>query len=264
MNPGQSLIMKTILWIIAVCLLSLEPCASQPNMLSGGIDKTIFVYGNGMERKFIKYVADLTDEKYPEICFITTASADHPGIIKHLEELTSGLNIRSKFLVTFISSSPEQESFADIIFSSDAVMVGGGNTLNMLGIWKAQGIDTLLQQAYDKGIVLAGGSAGSLCWFNGGVTDSRPKELSLMDCLGFLDHSHAPHYNDDTRRAIYKKAVLEGKLSPGYACEDGAGLLFINGEFAKSISLDPEYNNYFVSVTNRKISEKLLPATILK
>ena len=255
--------MIRFLWGFFILIFVFSPSESQPRSGSVNIDKTILVYGNGMDKRFIQYVADLTEKKNPTICFVTTAAADNPQVIQYIEKLTSGLKIKVKFLVTFITSSPEQESFRDIIFSSDAIMVGGGNTLNMLGIWKAQGIDILLKQAYERGIILAGGSAGSLCWFNGGVTDSRPQELTLMECLGFLDYSHAPHYNNDTRREMYKEAVLKGKLTEGYACDDGAGLLFINGKMVKSLSLGRNYNNYFVSLKNGRIREEKLDSEIL-
>ena len=253
-----------ILSSVILLLSGFNPVFCQPGSDPVQIEKTIFVYGNGMDKRFISYVAGLTGKKNPEICFVTTAAADNPRVIQYIEELIEGLQIRPKFLVTFISSSPEQESFEEIIMSSDAIMVGGGNTLNMLAIWKAQGIDTLLSRAYDKGIILAGGSAGSLCWFRSGVTDSRPKELTLMDCLGLLKYSHSPHYNDATRRKIYKNAILHGKLRPGYGCEDGAGLLFVNGRMVKSLSLDPKYNNYYVSVQNGKVFEEKISSEILK
>ncbi|MBA7558147.1 hypothetical protein ES705_50938 [subsurface metagenome] len=133
----------------------------------------------------------------------------------------------------------------------------------MLAIWKAQGIDTLLKKAYNKGIILAGGSAGSLCWFTGGYTDSRPRELTIMKCLSFLDYSHSPHYNELARISLYQKAILEGKLKAGYACDGFAGLLFINGKMVKSVSLNSNNNNYYVSIQNGKLVEEKLPVEII-
>ena len=229
------------------------------------IEKQIFVYGNGIDKAFIKYVIGLTHKKNPKICFFPTAAADDERVIAYWNRICEGLPLTSVVLRTFVSSSPGQRSFEEVILGSDAVIVGGGNTLNMIAIWKAQGIDTLLRKAYDRGIILAGGSAGSLCWFTGGYTDSRPQELSLMECLGFLDYSHSPHYNGEpARRPLYKQAILEGKLKPGYACDDEAGLLFINGELAKSVSLNSKNNNYFLSVKDGKIHEEELPSEIIK
>jgi peptidase E len=146
----------------------------------------------------------------------------------------------------------------------DAIIVGGGNTLNMIAIWKVQGIDAALKKAYDSGIVLAGGSAGSLCWFTAGSTDSRPKELTIVEGLNFLNYSHSPHYlREAARRPLYHELILSGKLKPGYACDDQAGLLFVNGVMKKSVSLNAENKNYFVSVKDGKIHEELLPAEII-
>jgi peptidase E len=112
--------------------------------------------------------------------------------------------------------------------SMDAIIVGGGSTLNILAIWKAQGIDTVLRKAYDKGIILSGGSAGALCWFTRGYTGPRPKELTIIEALGFLNFSHCAHYHSEPeRRPLYQQAILSGKLIAGYACDDLAGLLFI-------------------------------------
>jgi dipeptidase E len=186
-------------------------------------------------------------------------------VIEYWYKMTAGLPLEPGVIQTFVTSAPGQKSFEEDILSYDAVIVGGGNTLNMIAIWKAQGIDTVLKKAYEKGIVLAGGSAGSLCWFTGGYTDSRPKKLSLMDCLGFLNYSHCPHYNGEPeRKPLYHKAIIEGKLQPGYACDDEAGLLFINGEVKKSITLDKENNNYFVSVEDGRIHEEKMPAEIIR
>jgi peptidase E len=135
----------------------------------------------------------------------------------------------------------------------------------MIAIWKAQGIDTVLMKAYNKGIVLAGGSAGSLCWFTGGYSDSRPKQLSIVNGLGFLNFSHCPHYHSEpTRKPLYLQAILDGKLKAGYACDDLSALLFVNGQLKKSLSLDDKNNNYFISVENGKIKEELIPAEVMK
>lgn len=233
--------------------------------ISSAQDKTIFVTGGSFGKPYILYVASLTNKTNPKICFVPTASADNPYSITGWYNNVEDLPVRPYVLRTFINSSPNQKSWEEMILSMDAIIVGGGSTLNMMAIWKAQGIDTVLKKAYDKGIVLAGGSAGSLCWFTGGSTDSRPKALSMVECLGFLNYSHSPHYHAEAaRRPLYHQLILEGKLKPGYACDDRAGLLFINGVMKKSVSLNAENNNYFVSVVDGKIKEELIPAEILK
>ena len=262
--------MKALTILLVVFLFSIESCTGQsktgaPDKRETSGDKIIFVYGNGMNTAFIKYVASLTGKERPRICLFPTAAADNPMVIDYWYKMVADLPMEPGVIQTFVTSAPGQKSFEEDILSYDAVLVGGGNTLNMLAIWKAQGIDTVLRKAYEKGIVLAGGSAGSLCWFTGGYTDSRPKELTLMECLGFLNYSHCPHYNGEpARKPLYHNAILDGKLQPGYACDDEAGLLFVNGEMKKSISLNNKNNNYYVSVKNGRIFEEKLPVEILR
>ena len=234
---------------------------------SKSIDKIIFVAGDAFEdsKPFIKYVASLTHKTNPKICLIPTASADNPYAIVAWYASCVDLHIRPYVMRTFLSASPSQQTFEELILSMDAIIVGGGNTLNMLGVWKAQGIDTVLKKAYDKGIVLSGGSAGSLCWFRSGYSDSRPKEMTIIDGLGFLNFSHSPHYNSQPeRRPLFQQGILSGKLKPGYACDDLAGLLFINGSLTKSVSQNAQNNSYFVSVVDGKIVEKLLLCEVIK
>ena len=256
-----------LLFLIVGTVFSDSACHSQGGShgtSEAEIRRMIFVYGNGMDRRFIEYVATLTGKEKPKICFFSTAAADDPRVIAYWDKLIDGLAIESCVVKTFISSAPEQKTFAEDILSADAIIVGGGNTLNMIAIWHAQGIDTLLRMAYDKGAVMAGGSAGSLCWFTGGYSDSRPKELSLIDCLGFLPYSHCPHYDNPGRRALYLKAVESGIMEPGYACEDDAALLFTDGRLSESFTLNPDRHSYFVTVEEGRVTEKLLPAKVLK
>lgn len=256
-----------LLFLIVGTVFSDSACHSQggPRGTSEAeIKRMIFVYGNGMDRTFIEYVATLTGKKKPKICFFPTAAADDPRVIAYWDKLIDGLAIESRVIKTFISSAPEQKTFAEEILSADAIIVGGGNTLNMLAIWHAQGIDTLLRMAYDKGAVMAGGSAGSLCWFTGGYSDSRPRELSLIECMGFLDYSHCPHYNEPARRSLYREAIQSGRLKPGFACDNDAALLFTDGRLSESFSLNPDRHSYFVTVEEGRVTEKLLPAKVLK
>jgi peptidase E len=225
------------------------------------VNKTIFVGGSGLNRTFIKYVATLTGKANPKICFVPTATGDNPLTISTWYANVEDLPLRPYVLRTYIASPTAPKSFEEIIMSMDAIIVGGGNTLNMLAIWKAHGIDTVLRKAYERGVILAGGSAGSLCWFEGGSTDSRPKELTIVEGLGILEFSHSPHYlKEVTRRPLYHQLIASGKLKPGYACDDLAGLVFVNGKLSKSVTQDPGHNSYYVHLKAGNIVEELLPA----
>jgi dipeptidase E len=233
---------------------------------TAGATRTIFAYGGGFTPEFMKYVITLTKKENPKVCFLATATGDNPGMIIALYSACEGLAMRPYLQRSYIASYTETKSFEENLLSMDAIVVGGGNTLNMMAIWKAQGIDTVLKKAYDKGIILAGGSAGSLCWFQGGTTDSRPKDLSIVKCLGFIQTSHCPHYHSELlRKPLYFDNILKGKLSPGYAIDDKAGIVFENEKYIRSVAIDEKSNTYYVSVINGAIDEKLLPVTeILK
>jgi peptidase E len=244
--------MKKILFPFIILLFAINMHA-QPT-------RTIFITGGDFSTPFIKYVISLTHKSSPKICFIPTASADNPTAIIHWYETCAELPVHPFVLRTFINSRPDQSTFEETIMSMDAIIVGGGSTLNMIAIWKAQCIDTILRKAYEKGIVMAGGSAGSLCWFMSGITDSRPKELTLVDCLGFIHTSHCPHYHSEPgRKPLYQQEVLDGHLPAGYACDDRAGILFQNEKLIKSVAADQNSHTYFVSVAAGKIKEEELP-----
>ncbi len=160
---------------------------------------------------------------------------------------------------SFIESLSQTLSWEEVLLSMDAIVVSGGNTLNQQAIWKAQGIDEVLRAAWDKGIVLGGASAGSLCWFEEGTTDSRPKALSIVKCLGFLKGSHSPHYDAEAgRRPLYHKLIGEGTMKPGYACDNDAGIYFEDNMVKRVVSARAGAKAYFVSAQGGVVSERVL------
>lgn len=230
-----------------------------------GQDQYIFPSGNGPKKLFIKEIIKLTGQQRPRICYLPTASGDSERSIIRWYDLVSDLSVEPHIQRVWISSYNQKETFEEVLLSMDAIVVGGGNTLNMMAIWKAQGIDVVLKKALEKGIVLAGGSAGSLCWFEQGTTDSRPKELSMVEGLGFLPFSHSPHYDSEGgRRPLYEENIKKGLFKPGYAMDNSAGIIFKNGEPFKVVSLDADHNSYFVSLKDGEIVEEKLESIILK
>ena len=146
----------------------------------------------------------------------------------------------------------------------DGIVVSGGNTLNQQAIWKVQGIDAVLRAAWDQGIVLGGASAGSLCWFEEGTTDSRPKEVTKIECLGFLPGSHSPHYDGEAvRRPTYHRLIASGQLKPGYACDNDAGIYFEGSEVRRVVHTRPDARVYRVSLVGGQVVEEELPAELL-
>jgi len=213
-------------------------------------EQTIFVFGGNINQKFIAYVVDLTKKTNPKVCYLPTASADNENDIKYWNNVCKNLSIEPYVLKVWVSSSPANKSFEEILLNMDAIVVGGGNTLNMLGIWKAQGIDTVLRKTLDKGIILAGGSAGSICWFQCGISDSRPVNLSIVNGLSFLPFSNCPHFSDSLRQKLYLESINTKKISKGYACDDRSGILFKNGKLFKSVSQNDINNSYYITTKN--------------
>jgi len=228
--------------------------------------KQLLIYGSGRHTvPFLKYMAEATGKDKPNLCFIPTASGEDQDYIDSFYNICAHINVVPHVLSVWINSYDQKESFEEIISRMDAIVVGGGNTLNMLAIWEAQGIDSALKNAYEKGVIMGGGSAGSLCWFNGGTTDSRPKELSIVKGMRFIDKSHCPHYNSEkSRRPLYHNNILSGKLTDGYACDDRSAIHFIDGEVHHSISLDSDNHSYYVHLNkDNTIEEEQLASAII-
>lgn len=150
------------------------------------------------------------------------------------------------------------------ILGQDVVYVGGGNTANMLAIWRLHGVDAILREAWEAGIILAGLSAGSLCWFEAGSTDSfGPGLAPLHDGLGFLPGSHCPHYDGEAlRRPSYQRLVADG-LAAGYAADDGAALHFVGTELAEVVTSRPAACAYRVELVDGQVVETVLPSRFL-
>jgi dipeptidase E len=231
--------------------------------LSGSIPtmatRKILIAGGGFGTAFIRYMAELTGKPRPKLCYLPTASADSPaGIITWFRN-SAPLNVEPSVQESFIASTRQTRSWEEVFLSVDGIVVSGGNTLNQQAIWKAQGIDAVLRKAWDNGIVLGGASAGSLCWFEEGTTDSRPKELTTVQGLGFLKGSHSPHYDAEPgRRPLYQKLVGSGQMKPGYACDNDAGIYFEDNEVKRVVATREAAKVYYVSRVDGKAVERVM------
>lgn len=221
--------------------------------------RKILIAGGGFNTPFIRYMATLTGKKRPKLLYLPTASADSPaGTISWFQNC-SPLDVEPSVQESFIASGRMTRTWEEVLLSVDGIVCSGGNTLNQQVIWKAHGIDGILRQAWDRGIVLGGASAGSLCWFEEGTTDSRPKELTTVQCLGFLRGSHSPHYDrEPLRRPLYQKLIGSGQMKPGYACDNDAGIYFEDNEVKRVVASRAEAKVYHVSVVAGKVVERLM------
>ena len=148
------------------------------------------------------------------------------------------------------------EDLRDLILSQDAICVSGGNTANMLAIWKTHGIDVLLREAWESGIVLWGASAGMICWFEAGVTDSFGPQLAGLDCLGFLAGSACPHYDGEEQRRPRYHALVDAGFPEGIAADDGVGLHYVGSELREIVTCRPGAAAYRIT----RDGEEKLPA----
>ena len=135
----------------------------------------------------------------------------------------------------------------ELVLSQDAICVSGGNTANMLAIWRVHGIDQLMREAWEQGTILWGASAGMICWFEQGVTDSFGPQLEAMDCLGFLPGSACPHYDGEERRRPRYRELVDGGLADGVAADDGVALHYVGTELQEIVSCRPGATAYRVT-----------------
>ena len=230
-------------------------------------DKHIVAFGGfrarpGIMPPLFDYALSLTGKARPRICYIPTATGDAPAtLVNFYNRVPAGRADRSH-LELFGRTVRDIRRF---LLSQDVIMVGGGNTANMLAVWRVHGVDQVLREAWDAGIVLCGASAGSLCWFECGTTDSfdlnrlRP----LYDGLGFLAGSHCPHYDDEEqRRPLYHKLVSEG-FPAGYAIDDDAAVHFVGTEIAEVVASRAGATAYRVELNGGQVVETPLEARLV-
>lgn len=204
-----------------------------------------------------RYILQQSKKENPKVCFIGTASGDAEGYIERFYHFFRLEKCEPSHLSLF---KPHTRDIKKFIMSQDIIYVGGGNTKNLMALWREWELEVILRQAYDKGTILAGLSAGSLCWFEEGITDSYGSELEPISCLGILRGSHCPHYDgEENRRPTYQKFIQAGTIGSGFAADDGAGLHFIDEELHRVVSSRPNAQGYRVD----KDKETKLPTIYL-
>ncbi len=220
-----------------------------------------------MDRRFDPlhdYVLELTGKDDPVVLFLPTATGDDADYIVSFYEAFHSGRCRPRHLRLFHKND---DDLTDIVLEADVIHVGGGNTANMLDVWKRQGVDELLFRALDGGAVLTGGSAGGLCWFEGGTTDSFGPTLRLLhEGLGMIKGSYCPHYDaEDQRRPIFHGALLDGTLEMGYASGNRVAIRFTaDGELVEAVTSEPGAQAFKVYAVDGKIVEEEIPCRLLE
>ncbi len=233
-------------------------------MTTDHITRRIFAIGAGIVPGLIRHFVKLTGKERPSICLLSTASGDDARIIRVWHEFGEKFGFEAYDQPMFISSFEQTQTFEEALLSMDAIYVSGGNTVNMLAVWKAQGVDVILRKAYEQGILMGGGSAGGICWFDNGLTDSRPIELTAMTAMGWLKGSFSPHYlSEPGRRKYCHKYVMAGEMSSGYAVDEPVGLLFENEELVKAIGSKPDAEGFWVERKGDEVVETPLDIAYL-
>ncbi|MGW1608415.1 Type 1 glutamine amidotransferase-like domain-containing protein [Streptomyces sp. NPDC002285] len=184
----------------------------------------------------------------PRVCFLPTASGDAPG---YAERFLTAFRTRSSCapsVLPLFQRTLGDEALRAYLLAQDVVYVGGGNTANLLAVWRVHGVDRLLREAYDHGTLLCGISAGANCWGEASHTDSFGPLTSLPDGLGLLPGSVCPHYDSEPgRRSSYRSAVGGGALPAGWALDDGTGTLFTDGSVTEAVTRTPGAHVYRVA-----------------
>jgi dipeptidase E len=200
--------------------------------------------GGGTEDMVVDAVLALARRQPPRILYVGTASREDPWFTLATYDRFLG---KGEFRYLEFFPYPPAD-LRELALGQDVIWVGGGNTANMLAIWRVHRFDRILREAWERGIVLAGGSAGMICWFEAGVTDSFGPQLEGMrDGLGFLPGSACPHWDDEeNRRPVYRRLIDEEGFPAGYAADAGVGLHFAGTELVEVLSVDPEKTGYRV------------------
>lgn len=208
-----------------------------------------------------QYILNQSNKENPKICFIPTASGDSEGYIRRFYESFNTLPCEPSHLSLFKPPTKDLEGY---ILDKDILYVGGGNTKNLLALWKEWGLDNIIKKAWEEGIILSGLSAGSICWYEEGVTDSFGDELEPIQGLGFIEGSHCPHYDgEEDRRPSYQQFIATNQLKQGIAADDGVGIHYVNEKIVKIISSRPNAKAYQVSISNGILVEEELDTNYL-
>jgi peptidase E len=207
------------------------------------------------------YVLDLTGAERPKVCFLPSASGDADHYIVRFYRAFGAERCEASHISLFRREQGPEDMRAHLL-EQDLIYVGGGSVVSLLGVWRAHGLDAILCEAWERGVVLCGLSAGSLCWFDEAVTGfhGAPKAVGG---LGLLPFSNCVHYErDSSRRSAYHEFIRTG-MRPGYAAEDGAALHFVDTELSRVVASRPQARGYRLDAMGERVVEMRIATTYL-
>ncbi|REF96763.1 peptidase E [Asanoa ferruginea] len=199
----------------------------------------------GRRSALLDHAISLTGARRPKVCFVPTAVGDDPAAIASVAAVLA--DVDGSHLALF--PQPNVRDVRAFLLSQDLIWVGGGSVVNLLAVWRAHRLDEILRECWAAGVVLGGGSAGSICWHLGGTTDSFSDDLDpVTDALGFLPYSNGVHHDLTTqpRRALFQRLIDDGTLPSGYATDDGTGLHYVGTDLAEAVTSVPGADAYRV------------------
>jgi dipeptidase E len=207
------------------------------------------------------YVLGLCDAARPRVCFLPSASGDADHYVVRFYRAFPADRCEASHISLF-RREQGPEDLRRHLFAQDLIYVGGGSVISLLGVWRAHGIDEILRDAWEAGVVLCGLSAGSLCWFAEAVTGFHGSPR-CVEGLGLLPYSNCVHYQPGSDRRLAYHDLILGGMRPGYAAEDGAALHFTGTELSRVVASRPEARGYRLDPLGERVVEMRIEATYL-
>lgn len=212
------------------------------------------------------FVLSLSRRHPARVCFVPTASADSAHYIVNFYRAFGGRCMPTDLTLfdsPLIARRPTRSSdLAAFVAEQDVIYVGGGSSANLLAVWRAHGLDVALRDAWTRGTVLSGVSAGMICWFRGGLTDSFGGLERLRNGLGLIDATACPHYGSNGRRPAFHQTISE-EAGIGYAADDGVAFHFLGSTLGEAVSSRADAGAYRVEQREGHVVESRLPVRYL-
>jgi dipeptidase E len=202
-----------------------------------------------------RYILSLwrRSDREPRVCFIPTATGDSVDYIGRFYTAFEDLACQPTHLALTDSQTSDPAFAAQ---ENDIFYVGGGNTRDMLAVWRSCGLDLALREAWQAGKILCGISAGAICWFEQAISDSVVQgELHPLKCLGFLPGTGCPHYDEPGRRETFHRCLASGEVSAGYGIDNSAALHFEGTKLVSLVVSRPTASAYQVTLNNGRVIE---------
>tara|TARA_B100000674_G_scaffold475352_1_gene468332 strand:- start:4 stop:702 length:699 start_codon:yes stop_codon:yes gene_type:complete len=226
--------------------------------------KQIIAIGGGgfgreiKELRIEKYIVEQSNKKNPSVCFVPTATGDDSKYIENFYKAFDSLGCKTSH-IDFFKRTINLENH---IKEQDIIFVGGGNTKSMLAVWRDWELDKILYKAYKKGTIMSGVSAGAICWFEKGITDSWKDNQAIIPCLGFVQGICCPHYDEEPERIPFVNKILNDELiSECIAIEGFCALHLVNGVPKYSVSFANKKNCFLVNKNDSIISNNQIENT---